>query len=224
MPTIVDHDRAAIDARHAPLSCMIGLSLGRHRGANLHAMELTRIAVHRVADVQLRGPAAPLWARAYWPAPAAPGLVVFFASDGDALCRALCSQAGVVVLLVPVADLAEATTVTEWAADHAAELDADPERLLVAGEGAGADLAAAVAVHARDQGWPALASQVLISPRLPDLPSLAGVAPAVVVAGRRYADRLRRAGFDVQELDHEELAHAVRRIVCANPTNREEVR
>ena len=50
----------------------------------------------------------------------------------------------------PEAALADATAAVEWAADHAAELDADPGRLLVGGEGTGAWLATAVALEARD--------------------------------------------------------------------------
>jgi acetyl esterase/lipase len=45
-------------------------------------------------------------------------------------------------------------TVLEWAAEHAAELGADPGRLLVAGQGAGGAVAAAVATQARAAGWP----------------------------------------------------------------------
>jgi acetyl esterase len=116
------------------------------------------------------------------------------------------------------AALGDATTALEWAADHAAELDADPDRLLVAGEGLGAGLAAAVCLHARDQGWPVLAGQLLVFPAFalgpasPLLaPSLAGVAPATVVSaeddpaaedGRRYASRLREAGVEVKEVSY----------------------
>ena len=44
--------------------------------------------MHRIADVQLRGPGGPLAARAYWPAPhdplAAPALLVLLPGDGAA--------------------------------------------------------------------------------------------------------------------------------------------
>ena len=73
----------------------------------------------------------------------------------------LFAEAGLTVLSVPwparptvtaEAAVQDAATALEWAADHAVELDADPARLLVAGEGLGAGLAAAVCLHARDQG------------------------------------------------------------------------
>ena len=50
----------------------------------------------------------------------------------------------------------DGTNVLEWAAEHAAELGADPGRLLVAGQGAGGAIAAAVAAEARAHGWPAV--------------------------------------------------------------------
>ena len=88
----------------------------------------------------------------------------------------------------------------EWAADHAHQLGADPDRLVVAGGG----LAAAVALHARDEGWPPLSRQVLIGPDLTGWPrwtadSLSGVAPATVVNAPGYAARLRAAGVEVEE-------------------------
>ncbi len=194
----------------------------------------------RVADLQLRGRAGPLRTRVHWP-PAAGGpvppplLVVLPAAGADDVWATVSALAGVVVLtvtdtrltrLADAAALVEATTATQWAADHAAELNADPRRLLVGGEGQGAWLAAAVALQARDDGWPALARQLLVvtaapgtragsgaarlvSPHRPS--SLIGVAPAIVltvddgpheVDARRYVSRLRGAGVGVDDLRH----------------------
>lgn len=55
-----------------------------------------------------------------------------------------------------------------WTAEHAEELEIDPERLIIAGASAGGGLAAGVALLARDRGGPALAGQVLIYPMLDD--------------------------------------------------------
>lgn len=139
-------------------------------------------------------------------------------------------RAGLAVLAVPLpagleipveAAADDATTALEWAADHAAELDADPGRLLVAGEGLGAGLAAGVCLHARDLGWPVVGRQLLVLPTFapgpaspPLAPSLAGVVPATVVTadddpaaedGRRSASRLREAGVEVEEVRYRHL-------------------
>jgi len=192
--------------------------------------------VARVAELRLRGRTGALDAEVAWPAPAdpPPALLVFFPHPGreaGSLCRALCRLAGAVVLSAAprTAPDALATTAFEdaaavlgWAADHAAELDADPQRLIVGGEGAGAALAAAVTLHARDQWWPAIARQLLVHPELdawrasvPYASSLrtaplAGAAPATIVSGsapidggRALAARLREVGVDVEELRHD---------------------
>jgi acetyl esterase/lipase len=55
-----------------------------------------------------------------------------------------------------------------WTAAHAAELGIDPGRVVVAGGSAGGNLAAALALMARDRGGPALAGQLLLCPMLDD--------------------------------------------------------
>ena len=110
-------------------------------------------------------------------------------------------------MLTPHAPIWEdAVEAMEWAADHAGELGAEPRRLIVAGEGRGAALAARLALRARDHGWPEIERQLLVRPEL-DAPELhassAGAAPATVELGgdaRWYIDWMRRAGVDVGEL------------------------
>jgi acetyl esterase len=119
---------------------------------------------NRIADLQLRGNTSPLPVRVYWPAQAAsqpvPVLVFCVAGAGagaraEAACRRLSGDAGLVVLSVLcAAGSPDGTTVLEWAAEHAAELGGNPGRLMVAGEGAGGAVAAAVAAQARRRGWP----------------------------------------------------------------------
>jgi acetyl esterase len=134
--------------------------------------------VRRIADVQLRGPGGPIAARAYWPAPndpvTAPALLLLLlggdSDDVDALCRGASADIGVVVLSPTSraasdpsgAALADALAAVHWAADHAADLGADPGRLLLAGTGVAGRLAAAVARQAREDGWPAVTHQVSI--------------------------------------------------------------
>ena len=52
----------------------------------------------------------------------------------------------------------------QWAAEHAAALGGDPNRIAVAGDSAGANLAAVMAHLARDNGGPRLAFQLLWYP------------------------------------------------------------
>jgi acetyl esterase/lipase len=164
------------------------------------------------ADLSLRASGRFVRPRVMWP-PDAPddSPVAVFLCGGDpctdvaeAVCAGLCTEAGFVVLAVPTPDLDVATTTFEWTADHATELGADPGRLHVAGMGRGGRLAAAVAMHVRDSGWPPLTRQVLIRPDLAGWTlgpgALTGVAPATVVNGGEYANRLRRAGVDVVDL------------------------
>jgi acetyl esterase len=79
-------------------------------------------------------------------------LVVFGATD--ATCRTLCAMEHLVLAIPEGTTLHDATLAVEWAAEHAADLGADSERLLVGGEGLGASIAAGVVQHAREQGWP----------------------------------------------------------------------
>jgi acetyl esterase/lipase len=191
---------------------------------------LACLSVPRVAQLHLRSQDRVLAATVAWPAPAErpPMLLVFFpdAELPDVYSAALSREAGVVVLTAAVRSspydldataFDDASAVLGWAADHADELDADPDRLVVAGHGSGAALAAAVTLHARDDWWPAIARQVLIHPHLdawhPSVPyasslraaPLAGAAPATVVSGVRddgrcLAARLTEAGVEVEEL------------------------
>ena len=106
------------------------------------------------------------------------GWVVGDLAGVDALCRALANRTGAVVVsadyrLAPEhpfpAALEDAWTVLTWLHEHAHELGADPERLAVAGESAGANLAAAAARRAHaDPGaaHPRLRAQLLAYPAL----------------------------------------------------------
>ncbi|MFB9477219.1 alpha/beta hydrolase [Nonomuraea salmonea] len=66
------------------------------------------------------------------------------------------------------AALDDVWAVLRWAAEHAGELGFDPERLAVGGHSAGACLAAAVSLRARDEQGPPIRFQLLNQPGLDD--------------------------------------------------------
>jgi hypothetical protein len=172
---------------------------------------MTRCAPSVVtADLTLRFGGMRLRGRVCWPGATqpAPAPLVLLVDGADELARRLAGAATAVVLAVADREL----DAMRWAAEHAADLGAQPTGLLVAGERVGAARAAALAIAARDAAWPALCRQVLLEPRFTaafPMPSgVAGVAPATIVRARasandggcRYAARLRAAGVAVDEL------------------------
>src|SRR6266699_487621 len=151
----------------------------RHFPPRTSACERGSMPTNRMAGLQLRGAVGMLQG---------PRLLAFLtAADDGTWCQELTASAGLVVLSVtcgrPHSDLDDAVAAAEWAAENTARLGANPRQLLVGGAGPGGTLAAAVALHAQAEGWPALTRQVLIcaGPVEPAPPSLGGVAPATVV-------------------------------------------
>ncbi len=102
--------------------------------------------------------------------------VIGSASQDDLLCSELAVRTGTVVVSVEYrlapedpypAALDDCYAVTCWAAAGGVE-STDPSRLAIAGASAGAGLAAAVALYARDHGGPPIAFQLLLYPYLDD--------------------------------------------------------
>jgi acetyl esterase len=139
--------------------------------------------VAAIEDRVIPGPAGDIPVRIYTPdAPAPRPIIAFFHGGGfvicsvdthDGLARRLANAAGAVVVsveyrLAPEARCPAAAedcyAATEWVHEHAAELGADPDRLMVAGDSAGGNLAAVVALMAREQGSPPITHQVLVYP------------------------------------------------------------
>jgi acetyl esterase len=101
------------------------------------------------------------------------GWTVFNIGILDATARSLANRSGCAIVAVnyqkapehkfPVA-VDDAMAAITWVADNAADLKIDRTRLGVIGDSAGGNLAAVVAILARDRGGPALSCQVLVYP------------------------------------------------------------
>jgi len=139
--------------------------------------------VGKIKDCRIAGPGGEIPIRIYTPTvPRPSGAVVYFHGGGwvvgsiethDGLCRALANAAGCVVVSVAYrlapeypypAGRDDAYAATCWVAEHAIEIGADPRRIAVAGDSAGGNLAAVVALMARDRRGPKLALQALLYP------------------------------------------------------------
>lgn len=139
--------------------------------------------VGEVTNVLATGPAGLLPVRVYHPSPGtALPLMIYFHGGGwvignvevyDKPCRALANAGQCVVASVeyrlspetkfpgPAEDCYSAAL---WLAGHAAELGADPERVIAAGDSAGGNLTAVVSLMARDRGAPRIDQQILLFP------------------------------------------------------------
>jgi acetyl esterase len=139
--------------------------------------------VAAVDDRTIPGPAGALRVRVYTPHGEPPfPIVVWFHGGGwvvgtldsyDTVCRALAAAVPAVVVaadyrLAPEhrypAAVEDAYAATLWASRNAAGLGGTQQRLAVAGDSAGGNLAAVVALGARDRGGPAIGFQLLVYP------------------------------------------------------------
>ncbi len=136
-------------------------------------------------ELSFEGPGGPLKARLHAADPGEIGpCLVYFHGGGwvagdlethDGVCRRLAQASGAKVLAVDYrrapehrfpAPVEDGLAAVRWASAQAVMLGVDPNRLGVAGDSAGAGIAAAVSQIARDQGGPRLALQLLICPIL----------------------------------------------------------
>jgi acetyl esterase len=158
--------------------------VARERAAELGG-DLEPVA--RIEDREVPGPAGPIPIRIYAPTASSPSalpVLAYFHGGGwvicdldthESTCRALANRAGCLVVAVDYrlapehrhpAALDDCWAVVEWLAGSGAEIGADPRRIAVGGDSAGGNLAAAVALRAREGGGPALRAQLLIYPVL----------------------------------------------------------
>jgi acetyl esterase len=272
--------RAMADAKLRRFEDMTPVQARAQFDAVASANKAGRSPVSSIANTSIRGSESTIDVRVYRPNALAPlPAIVYFHGGGhvvgsldshDLTARNLCSGAEAVVISVDYrlapenkfpAAVIDAFDALLWVIGHAEELGVDPERIGVAGDSAGANLAEVVSIMARDAGSPRICLQSLVYPvidysmqdesyaryadgfgvltksamlwfrnhylRTPadaddwraspiKMASLAGVAPAIIIAaqcdvvrdeGERYANALREAGVPAERREYLGMIH-----------------
>ena len=150
------------------------------------ALQPDPIEIAETRDIRMEGPGGEIAMRLYRGRPSLPGTpqpaLVFFHGGGwviggldshDTICREIAHRSGCTLISVDYrlapehrfpAAVDDAIAATRWISGNATQLNIDPARLSVGGDSAGGNLAAVVAIDARDNDGPAIRSQVLIYP------------------------------------------------------------
>jgi acetyl esterase len=153
------------------------------QAADAAACQGPRPEVAHCEDRRVPGPDGDLLVRVYRPEVQGdlPCLVYFHGGGWalcsiethDATCRKLANGAGCAVVSVDYrlapehrfpAAAEDGYAATRWVADHADALGVDRGRIAVGGDSAGGNLAAVIALMARDRGEPRLCHQLLVYP------------------------------------------------------------
>jgi len=167
------------------------LTLAEARAADLASIQQAAgdpEPVYEVTDGTLPGPGGPLPVRVYRPVPDRPlPVLLYFFGGGwvlgsidtsDAICRSLANAAGCLVVTVGYrlapehpfpAAIEDCAAALHWVRASAAELGADPDRVAVAGDSAGGNLAAGLSLRVRDGDGPPLVGQLLVYPNTDQL-------------------------------------------------------
>ena len=143
-----------------------------------------KIPLHKVVQQQnISGRHGDIPIRIYYPSEGKPlPLILFFHGGGwiygnlnthDRLCRRVAKGTGAIVLAVdyrlapfhryPIA-LEDCYDVLLWAVKNTASLSANPEKIIVMGDSAGGNLAAALCLMLRDRGDQFVTKQILLYP------------------------------------------------------------
>jgi acetyl esterase/lipase len=184
-------DKPAVDAILLKVMEAVPFQLTTDGGveeARRRFRDVPRREVHpevRTEDRIIEGSAGPIPIRVYRPATEsdmALPVVVFIHGGGwsvgdldtyDGMARRHAAGADAIVVSIDYrlapehpypAAVEDAWAATQWVAAHVAELGADPDRLAVAGDSAGGNLAAVVSQLARDAGGPPIVFQLLWYP------------------------------------------------------------
>lgn len=177
----------AREAGYPPFQALTPVTARKAYLASSPALQSPGGEVAAVADRQIDGPGGPLALRIYRGEAQgdAPQACVLYLHGGgwtignlethDALCRQIARRANLCVVAVDYrlapehpfpAALDDAACALRWLQGNAVELGISPDAIAVAGDSAGGNLAAALALMARDGTVPPVAYQALIYPVL----------------------------------------------------------
>ncbi|MGE5659530.1 MAG: alpha/beta hydrolase [Actinomycetota bacterium] len=151
--------------------------------AQIYGKPLRPQAVKRVENQRIPGPGGDIPIRIYTPESShLLPILVYFHGGGwvlgdldiaDPICRSLAADGRCIVVSVDYrlapenkfpAALEDAYAAIQWVAENGGALGGDRAKIGVGGDSAGGNLAAAVALMARDRGQPPLAYQLLLYP------------------------------------------------------------
>jgi acetyl esterase len=171
------------EANLKPIEALTPVEARAQMEATAQARKAEPLSVNRVEERLVSGPAGDIRLRLYWPnRPAPRPAIVYYHGGGhvigsldthDLVACNLCAGADALVVSVDYrmgpehrfpAAVEDAFAALKWVHAHTKELGADPDRLGVHGDSAGANLAAVVALMARDAGSPRLRLQSLVYP------------------------------------------------------------
>jgi len=166
-----------------PIEAMTPAEAREQMEATAQARKAEPLPVARVDERLIPGPAGHIRLRLYWPNTAGPvPAIVYYHGGGhvigsldthDLVARNLCAGAEAVVASVDYrmgpehkfpAAVEDSFAALEWVHANAKKLGADSGKIGVHGDSAGANLAAVIALMARDAGSPRLRLQSLVYP------------------------------------------------------------
>jgi acetyl esterase len=175
--------RAMADAKLRRFEDMTPVQARAQFDAVARANKAGRSPVSSITNTSIRGSESTIDVRVYRPNALAPlPAIVYFHGGGhvvgsldshDLTARNLCSGAEAVVISVDYrlapenkfpSAVIDAFAALLWVVGHAEDLGIDAERIGVAGDSAGANLAAVISIMARDAGSPRICLQSLVYP------------------------------------------------------------
>ena len=182
-PQIREVLRVMAEAKLRPVEEMTPAEAREQMEATARARRAEPLPVSRVGERMIPGPAGDIRLRLYWPQAVRPvpaiayyhggGHVIGSLDTHDFVARNLCGGTGALVASVDYrmgpehrfpAAVEDSFAALGWVHANAESLGADPGRIGVHGDSAGANLAAVVALLARDAGSPRLRLQSLVYP------------------------------------------------------------